>query len=176
MRLLALPFLFLPVLLHGCSAAAPGAGDAVPERPNIVLLFVDDLGYGELGCQGTPEIPTPHIDKLASQGRRFANAFVTTSICAASRATILTGQYEYAHGTNFGKGKMSRADFVKTYPMLLRDAGYLTAFAGKFGVDLEGKKLFTVTPSGQQAVYSEKRLPPFLSMATRAPSERPTYG
>ncbi|MGI9244396.1 MAG: sulfatase-like hydrolase/transferase, partial [Verrucomicrobiales bacterium] len=87
-----------------------------------------------LGCTGHPLIQTPVIDKLAADGVRFENAFVTTSICAASRASLLTGLYERTHGYTFGKPKLSAANLEDSYPSQLRKAGYRTGFIGKFGV------------------------------------------
>ena len=59
-------------------------------KPNIVILMADDLGYGELGCQGNTEIPTPHIDSIAANGVRFTNGYVTAPFCSASRAGLIT--------------------------------------------------------------------------------------
>jgi len=65
---------------------------------NIVLLVADDLGYGELGCQGNEEFPTPHIDSIAENGIRFTQGYVTAPFCSASRAGLMTGRYQ----TRFG--------------------------------------------------------------------------
>jgi len=70
-------------------------------QPNIVLLLADDLGYGELGCQGNPQIPTPHIDSLAQDGVRFTAGYVTAPYCSASRAGLLTGRYQTRFGYEF---------------------------------------------------------------------------
>jgi arylsulfatase B len=59
------------------------------QRPNIVILLADDLGYGELGCQGNEQIPTPHIDSIAENGVRFTSGYVTASYCSASRAGLM---------------------------------------------------------------------------------------
>ena len=59
-----------------------------PSRPNIVLLFADDLGYGELGCQGNPQIPTPHIDSIARNGIRFTDGYVTASYCSPASLIV----------------------------------------------------------------------------------------
>jgi len=74
------------------------AAESEATRPNIVLLFADDLGYGELGCQGNPQIPTPNIDSIAAGGVRFTNGYVTASYCSPSRAGLLSGGYQ----TRFG--------------------------------------------------------------------------
>ena len=71
---------------------------AADRQPNVVLLLADDLGYGELGCQGNQEIPTPRIDSIAAGGVRFTNGYVTAAFCSASRAGLLTGRYQ----TRFG--------------------------------------------------------------------------
>jgi arylsulfatase A-like enzyme len=130
---------FLQILagVIACHPLTPVAA----ERPNIVFLLADDQATISMGCYGNPDALTPNLDALSARGVTFGNHYDTTAICMASRATILTGKYEYAHGCNFTKGRLSKADFAVTYPMLLRDAGYLTAFAGKFGVDLESKAL-----------------------------------
>jgi arylsulfatase A-like enzyme len=112
---------------------------ATAERPNIVFLLIDDQRNDTLGCAGHPIIKTPVIDRLASDGVRFRNAFVTTSICAASRASFLTGLYERTHGFTFGTPPLSRAHMLNSYPVLMRAAGYRTGFVGKYGVKTQGK-------------------------------------
>jgi len=108
-------------------------------RPNILFLLVDDQRNDSLGCAGHPIIKTPVIDSLAAEGMRFSNAFVTTSICAASRASILTGLYERTHCYTFGTPPLSPAHMAESYPALLQAAGYRTGFIGKYGVKTEGK-------------------------------------
>lgn len=104
------------------------------DRPNIVFLLADDMRWDAMGCAGNPIIRTPHLDALAKNGMRFSNAFVTTSICAASRASILTGLYERAHRYTFGTKPITPGHVAISYPVLLRKAGYRTGFVGKFGV------------------------------------------
>ena len=72
--------------------------DRISEMPNLIILLADDLGYGELGCQGNDEIPTPHIDGIAKNGVRFTQGYVTAPNCSPSRAGLITGKY----GTRFG--------------------------------------------------------------------------
>jgi arylsulfatase A-like enzyme len=86
-----------------------------------------------MGCAGNQIIQTPNMDALANQGVLFTNAFVTTAICGASRASILTGQYERRHGI-LGFGELSDSANTNTYPMQLKKAGYRTGFIGKYGV------------------------------------------
>ena len=106
------------------------------ERPNILFILVDDQRNDELSCAGESVLQTPVIDSLAARGVRFENAFVTTSICAASRASIFTGLTERTHGYTFGKPPIRVEDVAASYPTLLRKAGYRTGFYGKFGVRL----------------------------------------
>lgn len=108
-------------------------------KPNILFLLVDDQRNDSLGCAGHPIIKTPVIDSLAAKGMRFSNAFVTTSICAASRASILTGLYERIHRYTFGTPPLSPDLMAKSYPALLQAAGYRTGFIGKYGVRTEGE-------------------------------------
>jgi len=103
------------------------------ERPNLVFLFTDDQSFRAMGCYGNDEIHTPNMDKLGEQGMIFDRHYDTTAICMASRACVMTGMYEYKTGCNFQHGSMSRDIFSKSYPVLLREAGYFTGFAGKFG-------------------------------------------
>jgi arylsulfatase A-like enzyme len=126
--LLAFAWCFLGV------APACQAAQEKTKRPNFVFILVDDLRWNALGCMGDKIVKTPNIDKLAARGVIFDNAFVTTSICAVSRASILTGQWQRRHGiNNFALGLNGDA-WAKTYPALLRAAGYRTGFIGKFGV------------------------------------------
>ena len=76
-------------------ASRPASRTAtVPSRPNLVLIVADDLGYGELGCYGGAQIPTPHLDALAAGGVRMTQGYVTCPVCAPTRAALLTGRYQ----------------------------------------------------------------------------------
>lgn len=105
-------------------------------RPNIIFFLIDDQRNDTLGCAGHPIIQTPTIDSLAAKGCRFTNAFVTTSICAASRASIVTGLYERTHGYTFGTPPLNEAYIAQSYPILLKQNGYRTGFVGKLGMEL----------------------------------------
>ncbi|MEO1994799.1 MAG: sulfatase-like hydrolase/transferase [Planctomycetaceae bacterium] len=107
--------------------------------PNIVLLLADDLGYGETGCQGNPQIPTPHIDSLANNGVRFTQGYVTAPFCSASRAGLLTGRYQTRFGYEFNPTGAQNEDADAGLPLgertladVLVDAGYVTALIGKW--------------------------------------------
>lgn len=102
--------------------------------PNLLVLVTDDQRWDTLGAAGNPVIHTPHLDRLAREGVRFAHAFVTTSICSVSRASIFSGQYQRRHGIDDFDKTFTPAHWAQTYPALLRAAGYRTGFIGKFGV------------------------------------------
>ncbi len=107
---------------------------AVDERPNIIFILTDDQRFDALGARGNSIIQTPNMDKLAKAGILFRNAYVTTSICCVSRASILTGQYESRHNINDFNTDLSAQALSQTYPALLKHAGYKMGFIGKFGV------------------------------------------
>ena len=115
-----------------CAIGSAHAAQSPP--PNILFLLADDLRADTLGCAGNKIVQTPNIDALAKRGTLFRNAFVTTSICCVSRASIFSGQYARRHGIEDFKTPFTQAQWSNTYPMLLRTAGYHTGFIGKFGV------------------------------------------
>jgi arylsulfatase A-like enzyme len=130
---------FIKKSLGGLGAAALGSNilagteQKIREQPNIIFLLTDDQRWDTMGCMGNEIIKTPNMDNLAQEGTLFKNAFVTTAICGASRASILTGQYERRHGC-VGFGRLSDRDNEKTYPLMLKDKGYRIGFIGKYGV------------------------------------------
>ncbi|MEM0969116.1 MAG: sulfatase, partial [Verrucomicrobiota bacterium] len=131
MKLPLLPVSVLPLLL----TALLSADDS---RPNIIFLLTDDQSFSSLGCYGNPDVQTPHLDQLAADGVRFDRHYNTTAICMASRASILTGLYEYRAGCNFNLGDLPAEHWADSYPMILRENGYRTAIAGKIGIEVEG--------------------------------------
>lgn len=114
---------------------------AAADRPNVLVVITDDQRFDALGVvqkeQGDaarfPWLETPNLDRLAAEGTRFRNAFVTCSLCAPSRAAYLTGRYNHANGVRDNKTPFP-ADAV-TYASLLREAGYATGYVGKWHMD-----------------------------------------
>src|SRR5688572_21472092 len=101
-------------------------------RPNIIFILTDDQRWDSLGLTGNPVVKTPNIDRLAAEGTYFVNATVNSAICTPSRACYFLGQYERKHGVNFNSGTaLSAAAWKKSYPELLRNAGYFTGYIGK---------------------------------------------
>ena len=126
----------LMLTVGGALTQTVPAGEAVAlrERPNILFFLTDDQPQVGLGCLGNRHIRTPNMDALAAEGVLFTNAFVTTSICACNRASLLTGQTMRRHGIGDFQKPLSAAAFAQTYPMLLRQAGYRTGYLGKFAI------------------------------------------
>ncbi|WP_405563331.1 sulfatase [Polaribacter sp. Asnod6-C07] len=103
------------------------------KKPNIIFFFTDDQSYDTQKDFGNPDVKTPNLDILASKGVAFKRHYNTTAICMASRANVMTGQFEYKTGCNFDHGSLKTKQWSTSYPVLLREAGYNVGFAGKFG-------------------------------------------
>jgi arylsulfatase A len=106
-----------------------------PQRPNIVLIFADDLGYGDLSCYGSETIKTPHVDRLADEGVRLTDFYVCASVCTPSRAGLLTGRYQVRSGLTgvlFPDSETGILDYEITVGEGLQSAGYATACIGKW--------------------------------------------
>ncbi len=155
------------------------------KRPNIIYLMSDDQNFGSVGCYGNPEVVTPHMDKLGRDGVIFDKHYNTTSICMGSRANVMTGMYEYKTGTNFEHGDMTPEIWSKSYPVLLRDAGYLTAFAGKFGFLVKGLEETNWMPKAdfdiwggapKQTSYKTKFNTSMVKYAKEYPHSTVSYG
>ena len=129
-RLLCL--LALAVLLQPISAPLRGA-----DRPNIIFIMADDLGYGDLGCYGQQRIKTPAIDRLAAEGMRFTDFYAGSTVCAPSRCVLMTG---YHTGRCFirGNGKDNLRPSDVTVAEVLAAGGYRCGMYGKWGLGHEG--------------------------------------
>lgn len=104
------------------------------DKPNIVLIVGDDMGYADVGFHGCKDIPTPHLDKLAASGVKFTNGYVTGPYCSPTRAGLLTGRYQqrFGHEFNPGGGEQGMPVSEKTLADRLKGAGYKTALVGKW--------------------------------------------
>ncbi len=131
--------LILIVVLSCPSLAEPANPGSKP--PNIVLILADDLGYGDLGVTGSKQIPTPHIDSLATEGTRFTNAYVTSAVCAPSRAGLMTGKHPVTFGFRDNLAPVQPGhdpEFVglplgqATLAERLKKLGYKTGIVGKW--------------------------------------------
>ena len=109
------------------------------QRPNVILIYADDLGFGDISCNGGTGIQTPHIDNLAKQGMRFTNAHTTSSTCTPSRYGLMTGEYPWRRkGTGILPGDAALiipTDKI-TLPKVFQHAGYATGLVGKWHLGL----------------------------------------
>lgn len=124
------------------SAAALAAGASAQDRPNVIFLVADDLGYGDLGCYGAKNVETPNCDSVASRGLRFTQCHASAATSTPSRYSILTGQYPWRkQGTGVlpGNAAMIIDDEQYTVADLFHDAGYATAAIGKWHLGLGTK-------------------------------------
>ncbi len=121
----------------GLAQSAATALAADPAKPNIVIILADDLGYGDLGFQGCPDIPTPRIDSLAMNGARCTNGYVTGPNCSPTRAGLLTGRYQQRFGHEFNPAETRGERFglplsETTIANRLKAGGYVTGIIGKW--------------------------------------------
>ena len=126
--------LFVVALLSICSTAVQAA-----ERPNIIVIIADDLGYGDVSCYGARRVQTPSIDRLASEGVRFTSGYCSASTCTPTRFSLLTGTYAFRQkGTGIAppNGPAVVKPGVETLPGILKRAGYATAAIGKWHLGL----------------------------------------
>jgi len=126
-------FLFLFTLLISCKQIRKET-PKTNKLPNIVLIFTDDQGYQDVGVFGAPNIKTPHLDKMASEGLKLTNFYAAQAVCSASRAAILTGCYPNRigiHGALMPNAKIGLAHQEVTIAEMLQQKGYAPGIFGK---------------------------------------------
>jgi len=133
------PFAIIVAVLVGMSSA----NWSFAEKPNIILIMADDLGYGDLSCYGATAFMTPNIDRLAAEGRRFTSGYCSASTCTPTRYSLLTGTYAFRQkGTGIAppNSPLIVPEGAYTLADVMKDAGYQTAVIGKWHLGLGGKK------------------------------------
>jgi len=166
-----------PLLLVGialgsaASAVGPQRDGRTISRPNVVLILMDDLGYGDLGSYGVPDAKTPNLDRLAREGLRLTDAYANGPSCSPTRAGLITGQYQQRYGIEWPLGAVP-GDSVRglpatgaSLPALLKANGYATGLIGKwhlgftseFGPNAHGFAEFFGFRSGAVDYYAHRR-------------------
>lgn len=123
------------------------ATGTLAQRPNIIYIYADDMGYGELGCYGQQKIKTPNLDRMAKEGMRFTDHYTSTPVCAPARCMLMTGKHgghTYIHGNyemggfpdSLEGGQMPLPEGTFTIAKLMKQAGYATAAIGKWGMGM----------------------------------------
>ena len=132
------------------------------KNPNIIIMYADDLGFGDIGCYGAARIPTPNLDRLATQGIRFQQGYATAATCTPSRYSLLTGSYPWRNpqaAILAGDAAMIIAADMPTLPGMLRQAGYKTGVVGKWHLglgqnDIDWNCEISMTPNDMGFDYS----------------------
>jgi len=127
---------FFAVMIFLTAACKNRKTDAV--KPNIIFIMADDLGYGHMGCYGQQLIQTPNLDRLASEGMRFTQAYSGCSLCAPARSTLMTGTHSGHTSVRGNGGGVSLLNNDVTVAEILKQAGYTTGIFGKWGLGEEG--------------------------------------
>ena len=129
-------------MIRSCLAALAlfaGLTASGADKPNIIVIMADDLGYGDVGCYGATAVKTPNIDRLASEGQRFTSGYCSASTCTPTRFSLLTGTYAFRHkGTGIAPPAAPAIiePGTETIASLLKKAGYQTAVIGKWHLGL----------------------------------------
>lgn len=123
-------------------AASPKGGESSPQRPNVLIIYADDLGYGDLQCYGAKNVETPNVNRLAKNGIRFTNAYATAATSTPSRYAMLTGHYSWRRSdTDIAPGDAGMIIRPEQYTIadLFKSAGYSTCAIGKWHLGMGDK-------------------------------------
>lgn len=164
---------FLWALIILLTTGAPPTSAQPPAGlPNIVLIIADDIGWNDLGCYGNPVVQTPNIDRIAGEGVRFTNAYLTTSSCSPSRVSIVSGRYP--HNTGAAELHSTPPESLLTFPERLRQAGYYTAQAGKWHMGEHPRRGFdTIHDNGTENGDGGEAL--WVQTLEERPEDRPFF-
>jgi arylsulfatase A-like enzyme len=159
---------FLPRFCGLLCCFAAMTSVAMARQPNVIIFLADDLGYGEMGFQGNPEIPTPHIDSIAKNGVRFTSGYVSGPYCSPTRAGLMTGRYQTRFGHEWNEGPATPGGRTfglpveeKTIADRMKALGYATCAVGKWHLG-KGPE-FIATNRGFDEFYGTVANTPFVN-------------
>ncbi|MBI1354108.1 MAG: sulfatase-like hydrolase/transferase [Acidobacteria bacterium] len=131
-----LPAIVVALTLFACGGEPPAREQAAGRAPNIVIILADDLGYGDLGVTGAPDIHTPNLDLLAAEGVRFTHAYSNAPVCSPTRAALLSGMYQQRTGVDrviyVSEREVGLDPKIRLLPSYLEEAGYVAGIFGKW--------------------------------------------
>src|SRR5690606_22175047 len=138
-------------------------------KPSFIFFITDDIGWGDLGCYGNPDVKTPHLDDIAQQGLRFENMYLTTSSCSPSRSSIITGRYPHNTGAPELHDPLPTGQVM--FPQLLKEEGYYTALSGKNPMGPLVTHAFDFISTGKGPGGEEN----WVSMIKERPKDQPFF-
>jgi N-sulfoglucosamine sulfohydrolase len=146
-------------------------GETYSQRPNIILIIADDVSWDDIGCYGNKYVHTPNLDRIAKEGIRFTNAFVTSSSCSPSRSSIITGRYP--HNTGAAELHTALPAHLTYFPELLKKSGYYTAQAGKWHEGANTKRAYDTLIAGDiNGAGGEEQ---WLRLLKERPADKPFF-
>jgi N-sulfoglucosamine sulfohydrolase len=141
------------------------------QRPNIILIIADDVSWDDIGCYGNTAIRTPNLDRMAAEGIRFTNVFVTSSSCSPSRSSIITGRYP--HNTGAAELHTPLPAHLTYFPELLKRSGYYTAQLGKWHEGPNTMRAYdTLIAGGENGIGGEDH---WMSLLKSRPKDKPFF-
>jgi len=153
----------LALLMFSCSTSST-------EQPNIVFIIADDISWNDFGCYGNADVMTPNIDRLAREGLKFNNVYLTASSCSPSRTSIISGRYP--HNTGAAELHTPLPEHLTPFPLQLKEAGYFTAASGKWHMGEAAKRAFDTLTITNFGPGGEKH---WLNMVKERPDGKPFF-
>lgn len=156
----------------GSLLAGPLVGLA-QTKPNFVFIIADDVSFNDIGCYGNKVVKTPNIDRLAAEGLRFTNAFLTASSCSPSRCSIISGKYPHCNGAAELHTPLPPNEIP--FPLLLREKGYYTAQAGKWHMGPSAYRAFDLYTDGKKYNNGDGGENNWVKFLKERPKEKPFF-
>lgn len=152
---------FIGLIVQGCSIKK--------EQPNFIFFITDDISFNDLGCYGNESAYTPNIDKMAADGIKFTNVYLTASSCSPSRCSIITGRYPHNTGAPELHTRLPQNQLM--FPELMQEAGYYTLLSGKNHIGPVTQRAFDTISTGQGPGKEED----WIDLLKNRPVDKPFF-